>query len=349
MREVAVSTITGLLLCALFATAQAQAQSFAASDPAQVSRDIRPSTAKAPKVYDNDNLPSADVVNIVGSVPHETSNSNSGLGTNLGAESDNNRKNKKDVAEIKVGQSLTERQEVYKHWEKRIAKRAAAVEQLTRELDELKRNAPMSVAILHLWPDDQMYLQVVRAKQDALDQAKANLSDLQEEARKAGVPSSFRDGAPVNADEAAKERKTEYSTAMSEIQLRKTGATASDKSDETDADESGPADSETKTRPPQKDPIEITPGQSPEERKEVYRDWKKRIEIRKSDVDRLSRELDDLKKNVPTAVILHLWPEDQMYLQMLANKQKAIDEAKAALSDSQELARKAGVPSSFAY
>jgi hypothetical protein len=352
MRTVAAASTVSLLVFGLCAIAIPQSPPFSLGEYGNTLGGAELTHTKAPRVYDNDNLPSTDGVSVVGTVPDESSNFRNDAASDPGTKSDI--KNKSET-EIKPGQSLQERQEAYAHWNKRISKRIETVEQLARELDDLKRNAPMSVAILHLWPDDQMYLQLVVERQKALDVAEANLSDLQEQARKAGVPSSFRDGEVKDiGGESQQDRKTEHAAAMSQMQTRKAKIISSDIDDGTDAKENiAVSDSRRKDTPDpdkeKKDAGEIRPGQATEDRQKAYAVWKKRIKEREGKVDRLARELDNLKTNIPTAVILHLWPEDQIYLQMVADKQKALDEAKAGLSDSQELARKAGVPSSFAY
>jgi hypothetical protein len=96
----------------------------------------------------------------------------------------------------KVGQSPEERQKACAVWKRRINQREDRIAQLTQQLDDLKQSAPLSVVVLHLWPDDQLHLQAVVEKQKALDQARADLSDLQEQARKAGAGAKLWSGAP---------------------------------------------------------------------------------------------------------------------------------------------------------
>ena len=92
---------------------------------------------------------------------------------------------------------------------------------------------------------------------------------------------------------------------------------------------------------------EIKPGQSPEERQKAYDGWKTRIADQKKNVDGLAHDLDDFQHNSTLAQV-SVWPETQKYGQGLADKQKALAQAKAELSDLQEQARKAGVPASVA-
>jgi hypothetical protein len=76
---------------------------------------------------------------------------------------------------------------------------------LTRELDVLQREYQIRAAAMYgdvgtrlrnsaEWDkQDTQYKQQIADKQKALDEAKQKLEDLQEEARKAGVPSSIRE------------------------------------------------------------------------------------------------------------------------------------------------------------
>lgn len=329
----------------------AQSESLPRGDSGRAVGKNKPDKPKVPpRIYDNDNLASTDSLSVVGSaseVSDTVKASNSAADRSSGAD-----RKKTDDGEIKLGQSPEERQKAYAVWQKRINQREDRVAQLAQQIDDLKQNAPLSVLVLHLWPDDQLYLQTVRDKQKALDQAKADLNDLQEQARKAGVPSSFREGdSKIRPAQSAEEWKKEYANSVLQVQARKAGVpfSDSDAEDGKDNESAAASDSRPKHVPDQnrKDVGEIKPGQSVEERQRAYADWKNRIQERGEKIDRLTRELNDLKQNVPTAVILHLWPEDQIYLQMVADKQKELDQARADHGDLQEQAREAGVPSSF--
>jgi hypothetical protein len=257
-------------------------------------------------------------------------------------------------AEIKPGQSPSERRQAYADWSKHIRNERKNVNQLAWELDDLKHNAPASVAIFHLWPDDQLYLQSIAEKQKALDGARAALSDLEDQARRAGVPSLFVDGEENGvARESPGENKKTYDNVILQQQIRKAGTSSPKHEADGDGKSAGQNNDVSLSRvnvdPNQNDKNkgEIKPGQSPEERQKAYAYWQKRVQQREGRIDQLTRELDDLKRNVPAAVIMHLWPEDQKYLQILADKQKALEQAKGDLNEFQEQARKSGVPSSF--
>jgi hypothetical protein len=362
MKNLAVPWTTVLLVFGLCGTTAAQSQSLSLGDYGRGLRNDKLQDSKRlRKVYDNDNLPSTDQVSVVGSAPEGIADAdkpaNDKAENTAGSTSDardNSNLKKKESVEITLGQSPQERQEAYTYWKKRIDEQREKVDRLARELDDLKQNAPMSVAVFHLWPDDQLYLQTIAEKQKVLDRARADLSDLQDKARRAGVPSSFREGDDsARQGESQEDRRKAHANVILQQQARKTGVSSpgpgDDKNGKDVAENADGSDSRTndKVGHDQKDPGEIKLGQSPQERQKAYSCWKTRVEDRGEKIDQLTRELDVLKKNVPTAVILHLWPEDQIYLQMVADKEKALEQAKADLSDLQEQARKTGVPSSF--
>jgi thymidylate synthase len=344
-----------LLACSLCVLAPAQSQSGSLSDSGRdVGKNDLADKRAARSVYDNDNLPTADTINVVGIAPDGTSGTKSGadIAEKASDAKPSPEQKKKDAGEIKIGQSPKERQKAYAQWENRIEKRKVKVDQLARELEILKQNPPMSVVVLHLWPDDKLYFQLIAEKQKALDRATAEVGDLQEQARKAGVPSSFVEGVSRTATpQSAKDRNKSYADAVMLLQARKSGASSS----QTDTNESQDATEKTSdsnsqaaenSQAEQKHAGEIKIGQSPQERQRAYAEWKQRIGKRDEKIEQLTRELDDLKQNIPTAVIFHIWPEDQIYLQLVAEKQKALDEAKADRSDFEEEARRAGMPSS---
>jgi len=94
-----------------------------------------------------------------------------------------------------------------------------------------------------------------------------------------------------------------------------------------------------------KAPAEVKPGQSLEDRQKAFEGWKKQIADQKKKIDQLAHDLDDFQHNSTLAQV-SVWPETQKYSQGLADKQKALAQAKADLDALQEQARKAGVPAS---
>jgi hypothetical protein len=215
-RVILASMAATFLLIAFSAAATAQTSSPSLGDYARSVKHNKPQATKAPaKVYDNDNLPASTTISVVGPAPQpvaDLSKSDKGINQPDGKPSDaktfdgktgdakaNDQSaadsktgakaaDKKAAAEIKPGQSLEERQKVLDGWKKRIDDQKKKIDKLARDLDDFQHNS--TLAQVSVWPETQKYGQGLAEKQKALDQAKTELGDLQEQARKAGVPAS---------------------------------------------------------------------------------------------------------------------------------------------------------------
>jgi hypothetical protein len=200
MKRVVFGSMAAIFMIALSVMAGAQAQSASLGDYARSVRQNKPQATKAPaKVYDNDNLPSA-TISVVGAPATSTDAAKDSKDSQQpDAKADDKTAastpktgekaaEKKAATEIKPGQSPEERQKAFDGWKTRIADQKKKVDQLAHDLDDFQHNS--TLAQVSLWPETQKYGQGLADKQKALAQAKAELSDLQEQARKAGVPAS---------------------------------------------------------------------------------------------------------------------------------------------------------------
>ncbi len=98
-----------------------------------------------------------------------------------------------------------EQQKDYERWQNRIADQKGKIDLLARELDVTQREYQLRAAAFaadagnrlrnaSAWDqEDAKYKQQLQDKQKALDSAKQALDDMQEDARKSGVPSSMRE------------------------------------------------------------------------------------------------------------------------------------------------------------
>jgi len=185
----------------------------------QVRKD--PGTASKPKVYDNDNLPKDDKLSVVGT-PTPSDNSSEPKA----AESDNAAPapappvgeakpgtETKTTTEVKpataTGKPADEdeaaKQAAWKQWGDKIAAQKDQIDLTARELDVLQREYQIRAAAMYAdagnrmrneadWDkQDAQYKQQIADKQKSLDDAKQKLEDIQEDARKAGTPSSVRE------------------------------------------------------------------------------------------------------------------------------------------------------------
>jgi hypothetical protein len=210
-RFILASMAAPFLMIALSATATAQTSSPSLGDYARSVKRNKPQETKAPaKVYDNDNLPASTTISVVGPAPQTVadpgkgdkdsnqpdaktsdaktgdakSNDQSATDSKAGVKA----ADKKAATEIKPGQSLEERQKVLEGWKKRIDDQKKKIDQLAHDLNDFQHNS--TLAQVSVWPETQKYGQGLAEKQKALDQAKTELNDLREQARKAGVPAS---------------------------------------------------------------------------------------------------------------------------------------------------------------
>ncbi len=164
-------------------------------------RQIRKSEAPAkPKVFDNDNLPTGDKLSIVGAAPAGEAP------VDAKAQSDANAENKPAAAKP-AGPTPEENQAakeaLWKQWADKVKGQQDQIDLLKREFDVLQREYQIRAAAMYGdagnrlrnqtdWDkQDAQYKQQIADKQKAVDDAKQKLEDMQEEARKAGVPSSY--------------------------------------------------------------------------------------------------------------------------------------------------------------
>jgi hypothetical protein len=188
----------------------------------QVRKD--PGTSSKPKVYDNDNLPKDDKLSVVGTPtpsdnsadakPAESDNTN----TNAAAPAAPAAGEAKPGTETKTGEvkpptavvktaeeDEAAKQAAWKQWADKIQAQKDQIDLTARELDVLQREYQIRAAAMYAdagnrmrnesdWDkQDAQYKQQIADKQKALDDAKQKLEDVQEEARKAGAPSSVRE------------------------------------------------------------------------------------------------------------------------------------------------------------
>jgi len=197
-----VVALTSILLASLAAAQTTPPAAPAATTPAQdqsslgdYARKVRkdPGTPKAkPKVFDNDNLPMEDKRSVVG--PRTTADA----GAAAPAEN-------KDAGEKPAEDEQAKKQAVWKSWQDKLASQKDQIDLASRELDVLQREYQLRAAAMYAdvgnrmrnsgpWDkEDADYKQKIADKTKAVEEAKQKLTDMQEEARKAGVPPGMID------------------------------------------------------------------------------------------------------------------------------------------------------------
>jgi hypothetical protein len=205
-------------LAGIMAFAQTSSSSQSASSGQSLgdyARQIRkePDTKSKAKVFDNDNLPKTDKLSVVGTpeAPPATE-AKSGEAANATSEEAKPNVEAKTVEAnaaaaggAKPVDEAEAKQVAIKQWSDKLAAQKQQIDLLGRELNVLQREYQVRAAAMYAdagnrlrnqtdWDkQDTQYKQQIADKQKAVDEAKQKLTDLQEEARKAGVPASVRE------------------------------------------------------------------------------------------------------------------------------------------------------------
>ena len=176
----------------------------------QVRKDGAPAKAK-PKSFDNDNLPREDKLSIVGNATADASAAALASDSSQGQPAQGATSTGGSQPQATPGSTKTpkeeeaQRQAAYKQWQQKIEGQKSAIDLAQRELDVLQREYQLRAAAMYAdvgnrmrnsadWDKkDSDYKQQIADKQKAVEDAKQKLDDIQEEARKAGVPASMRE------------------------------------------------------------------------------------------------------------------------------------------------------------
>lgn len=176
------------------------------------------------KVFDNDNLPREEHISVVGNAKDEPTTTAASNGEESGPAANNANtsaspdqpkdaepasSDKTDASKTKLevtpGESSEDRLKVYNAWKKKIADQKEALDLASRELDVMQREYRLRAAAVYAdagnrlrnaatWDkEDKQYKDQIAAKQKAVDDAKQKLADLQEQARRSGVPAKDRE------------------------------------------------------------------------------------------------------------------------------------------------------------
>jgi len=200
MKRIIYVWLAGMILAGTLA-AMAGAQSQSLGDYARTVRKDKDKEQKpaAVKSYDNDNLPKDDKLSVVGPAPQESANKAAQTaqnGTPAAADA--------GAAKNTETESPEDRQKRFEDWKSKISDQKSAVDLLSRELNVEQGEYKLRAAAFYgdagdrlrnaaAWDkEDAQYKQKIADKQKALDSAKQKLGDLQEDARRAGVPASMR-------------------------------------------------------------------------------------------------------------------------------------------------------------
>jgi hypothetical protein len=177
MKLVAIATLL------LLGVGGAAAQSL--GDYARAARKHKPEPSSTSRHFDNDNLPTGEDVSVVGPPPPaDAGNANSAPAAKTAAV---------DPAAKPDGQKQAD------EWKKKLDQQKEKIDSLNRELDLEQREYRLRAAAMYgdagnrlrnaaQWDkDDAQYKSDVDGKQKALDAARHQFDEMQEQARKAGI------------------------------------------------------------------------------------------------------------------------------------------------------------------
>jgi hypothetical protein len=191
----------GLLILTGLLAGVAAAQSDSLAEAARKHKQQQAGKPVAAKVYTNDNLPATETISTVGAPPSDAAATAPTDGQAVSA--DGSTPAAKDGA--KPADDSKSRQKTWEDWREKIEKQKAAVEQMQKENDEIDRQYKLTSGNYNnsaqqrifdgaaMAKEDAAYKQQMEQKQKAIEDAKQKIEDLQEGARRAGVPSGYRD------------------------------------------------------------------------------------------------------------------------------------------------------------
>ena len=183
---------TLLLLLASGATAQSL------GDAARAARKNKVAASPNTRHFDNDNLPTNDVLSIVGPTPAATT----------GAA--NSAQETKAAAVVDAASVAAEHKKTADEWKSKLDKQQDKIDSLSHELDLQQREYRLRAAAFYgdagtrlrdaaqFDRDDVQYKSDVDQKQKAIEAARQELSDMREQARKAGMVEKDKDSASDN-------------------------------------------------------------------------------------------------------------------------------------------------------
>jgi hypothetical protein len=199
-----ITIMAGAILLLGASAAWAQSSASSGQSLGDVARSVRKKKTQSEpttKVYDNDNLPKTETLSVVGPEPASAAEQQAAAQQEAANKAAENEKRQQAASEIA----------------QKLDAQKAKIDALSHELDLDQREYRLRAAAFYSdagvrlrdsaqWDkDDAHYKADIEAKQKALDDAKAQLTALQEEARKAGMKESEEKTASKdNPDESKK-------------------------------------------------------------------------------------------------------------------------------------------------
>ena len=185
----------------LLGVSGAAAQSL--GDYARAARKKKVEPTSVSRHFDNDNLPTNETLSVVGPPPPANANAAQGAGNPSSTQA--TKANAVDPAA-----TAAERKQAADEWTKKLDQQKQKIDSLNHELDLEQREFRLRAAAYYgdagtrlrnsaqFDKDDAQYKSDVDGKQKALDAARQELDEMQEQARKSGVVQKDKDDANAN-------------------------------------------------------------------------------------------------------------------------------------------------------
>ncbi len=188
MKHIKSMVIATLLLLGI---GGASAQSL--GDYARAVRNTKAEPSSTGRHYDNDNLPTSQPLSVVGPPPAADADAEPETGDAKSKPSE------KAASVDPAAAAAAERQKTDDEWKKKIETQQSKIDSLNHDLDLAQREYRLRVATRYdsqgnriqnagQWgKEDAQYRSDAETKQQAIDAARHELDDMQEQARKAGI------------------------------------------------------------------------------------------------------------------------------------------------------------------
>ena len=214
MKRVFSFSLLAVLMCVVAVSSGAQtSNSQSLGDYARAARKTKPAVKPVSKVYDNDNIPHNTTLSVVGNESESAADSekkndqwpaegDSAESQKQASENEQPAQASEEKKAADEKKAAEEKKKASEAWKKKLDAQKQKIDLLSRELNVMQREYQVRAAAFYAdagnrlrnsgqWDtEDRKYKQDIADKQKAVDEARAQLSDMQEQARKAGLPSS---------------------------------------------------------------------------------------------------------------------------------------------------------------
>ena len=198
------SHIARLLILAGLFTGVAVAQDSLAEAARQQKKQKEAQPSAKREVFTNDNLPREGTVSTVGA-PASGPDAAAANAADAAPSGDPAASQDGKAAGAKPLDEAKQREKGWEEWRDKIGKQKTAIEQLVKENEQMETDFRVRSNAFYSSAQNRIYDGAAEAraeteakdkmaqKKKSLDDAKQKLEDMQEEARRAGVPSGYRD------------------------------------------------------------------------------------------------------------------------------------------------------------